>query len=340
MVVHHGCLRTVQTIGNFFSRLSAAQELADLREQVDRLSFEAQFLRGEAEEAKRLRRLFELTSPPTLETVSALVTNFNMQQDGMSGILIGRGTDDGLQINQPVLSSKGLIGRVERVLKRMSRVQLLDDPGSLIGVTIEGKNWVGVIRGRVGEGKMHLTDLRQRYAYGMDAGPLPEVGDRLHTSGIGSTFPAGLLAGTISERLEDEVDLVFSVRPVYDVYQISEVLVVSGIDRTEENILLTDQDFPSQPIPIATKTPDSSEEKPLSTDIQAGTIADTTAEETIEIQSENSQEIPTSPENDRETVTIEANSVERSGDAGLNATSSGADIVAATLNVEADNATP
>ncbi len=247
MIVHKATLSVVHVFTNIWGRISAAQELEELRHQVDALSLEVETLRHESDEATRLRRLNELPQYSHFHTFPALVTNLNLDRDSSSSLIIGRGSADGIHLYQPVISPNGLLGRIERVLNHSSRVQLLDDPGSIVGVAIENKSWVGIVRGRVGEGVMYLTDLRQRAAMNVSMVAEPEVGDRVLTSGIGTSFPPGLTVGTIVKRIENEADKIFVVEPVYDAYKISEVLIVAGMSRTEEELLLSDEPIPIPP---------------------------------------------------------------------------------------------
>ena len=244
MLVHSGILGTFRVLSNLSGRVSAAQELDALNAKIDTLSYEIQILRNQANEVERLRRLLELPECTPLETVPALVVNWDVNMG--KGVIINRGRADGLKINQPVITSQGVLGRTERVFEHRTRVQLMDDPGRAIGVTVEGKNWDGLTIGQVGEESLIFTELTQRAAQDAIVGPLPEPGDRLITSGVGNTFPAGLTVGILDKALGDEDGIRdgFAVRSMYQLMKLSEVLIVVGPERTEEMFLLGEEEIP------------------------------------------------------------------------------------------------
>ncbi len=278
MLVHSGILGTFRVLSNLSGRVSAAQELDALNAKIDALSYENQILRNQANEVERLRRLLELPECTPLETVPALVRNWDLNMG--TAVIINRGRADGLKINQPVITPEGVLGRTERVLEYLTRVQLMDDPGSAIGVTVEGKNWDGLIIGQVGEESLIFTELTQRAAQDAIVGPLPEPGDRLITSGVGNTFPAGLTVGILDKALGDEDGIRdgFAVRPMYQLMKLSEILVVVGPERTEEMLLLGEEVDPV-PEEEESESPDEGEpETPLSDEV----IEDSQDVETIE----------------------------------------------------------
>ena len=64
----------------------------------------------------------------------------------MSSLLINRGLDDGIVKNLPVLSSKGVIGKITAVSKSSSEVQLISDVNFRLSVKIAPDEVEGIMR--------------------------------------------------------------------------------------------------------------------------------------------------------------------------------------------------
>ncbi len=71
-------------------------------------------------------------------------------QPSRSQIIINRGRNDGVAVNQFVLADNSIIGTVCQVNARLARVKLLDDPTSRIEVEIEGLRIARVLEGAGG----------------------------------------------------------------------------------------------------------------------------------------------------------------------------------------------
>lgn len=105
-----------------------------------------------------------------------------------SVLLVDRGEKDGIKSGSPVLAQDGVIGRVIGVGKGVSEVRLIDDQRSGVAVEVERTGAQAVVTGSA------AGILKLRYQAG-DADI--KKGDRLITSGVGSTFPRGLDVGTV-----------------------------------------------------------------------------------------------------------------------------------------------
>lgn len=67
-------------------------------------------------------------------------------------ILIDKGSDDGLQMNMPVVNSSGLIGIIDGVYPHMAKVLLISSPRSRIGgLNLRGDSRAaGIVNGVAG----------------------------------------------------------------------------------------------------------------------------------------------------------------------------------------------
>ena len=116
-------------------------------------------------------------------------------------IRIDRGDRD-IATGMPVISGTGPVGRVDKVYGDYADVTLMSDPSSSIEVLIP----------RTG-GRGMLTGLGRPDSYACTIGWLEkqinptskvEVGDEIVTSGLGASFPPGLVVGKISKIARDD----------------------------------------------------------------------------------------------------------------------------------------
>jgi rod shape-determining protein MreC len=122
----------------------------------------------------------------------------------------------------PVLTSEGVVGRVNRVSGRTSDIMLLVDPRSAIDVVIPRTGGRGILRGKSGE-----NGYRCSIEY-LVRGEAAREGDKVVTSGLGGAFPRDLAVGVISKVMPGTVGLYqeVEVTPDVDFARLSEVLVV------------------------------------------------------------------------------------------------------------------
>ncbi len=114
-------------------------------------------------------------------------------------VILGRGSQDGIQVGSIVLSPGGLVGRVSNVTSKSSQVLLLSDPSSRVGVTISRSRFMGFLRGK--------ADNRAVMEF-FEKVPDVRRGDVVSTSSFSQLFPAGIPIGRI-----ESVDLNKSPAP-------------------------------------------------------------------------------------------------------------------------------
>lgn len=103
-------------------------------------------------------------------------------------IILGRGQAEGITVNSIVMSQGGLVGRVIQVGSTTSRVLLLSDPASRVGVVVSRSRAMGFLRGQ-GSNRALLTFFEK----------VPDVkpGDVISTSTYSQLFPSSLPIGQI-----------------------------------------------------------------------------------------------------------------------------------------------
>ena len=106
-----------------------------------------------------------------------------------SSILLKAGSDNGVKENNPIVTSKGLLGRITEVSKKFSRGLLLNDISSRVPVSISKYEIQGILIGQ------NLNRPKVNYIKNLDN---IEVGDLVSTSGKGGIFPSNLPIGRVS----------------------------------------------------------------------------------------------------------------------------------------------
>ncbi|BAU43670.1 rod shape-determining protein MreC [Leptolyngbya sp. O-77] len=103
-------------------------------------------------------------------------------------VTLGRGRRDGVKVGSIVSGTGGLVGRVVQVTANTSRVLLVSDPTSRIGVTVSRSRFMGYMRGQ--SGNRAVMEFFEK---------VPDVkpGDVVSTSSFSQLFPPGLPVGRV-----------------------------------------------------------------------------------------------------------------------------------------------
>ncbi len=173
------------------------QRLIETRKTNEILSRRLIYLSQEAtrfaslqEENKRLRHMLDFKERSEFDLLSAMVLSEGINKS-VNSLLLNRGSDDSVKINDPILNVDGLIGKVFWVGKSSSLAQLLIDPNSRLSVRIEPSGAKGILQW-YGGNRFLIIDIPNTMAV--------EPGDLVVTSGLSDIFPGSLPVGIIRER--------------------------------------------------------------------------------------------------------------------------------------------
>lgn len=198
-------------------------ENARLRAEVERLTRDMAALQEASAENARLRRLVEFRAEVGLTTIAARVALRDPSR-WYTTLTIDRGAAHGVRSRDAVVTAEGLVGRVMEVYPTASRVLLISDPRSAVGVLVQTTRDAGVVEGQ-GQGMLRLRYVSRE-------SPL-RPGDALVTSGMGGVFPRGLRVGTVRE-VSRPAGALFQeavVEPAATLVRLEEVLVILGTGR-------------------------------------------------------------------------------------------------------------
>ena len=181
-------------------------------------------------ENEQLRGLLDFAqSRPRLELRGAQIVARVIGEEStnfLDSILIDLGRIHGVEVGMPVVTDRGLVGRISDVTDTASKILLLTDPSSSASTLLGASRLNGVVSGAPG-GELIMDFIPQ--------GPTFEEGETVLTSGLGGRFPKGIVVGTVS-RIDSQPNAVFQravVEPSVDFGSLELVLVITNFDPNE-----------------------------------------------------------------------------------------------------------
>ena len=196
-------------------------ENEDLQLLVDRLIIENVRLReAEIENVTLREQLSFKQANPSFQLLSAQV--IGRDPSNLAGYLVlDRGTDEGVAVGMPVLTHRGLVGRITETARHSSKVLLITDPSSSVNALLQESRATGVVQGSVTQG------LIMRYVQQTEE---LEPGDLVLTSGLGGNFPTRLIIGQVTAVVKRDVELFQQaiVRPSVDFGSLEMAMVLTS----------------------------------------------------------------------------------------------------------------
>ena len=169
-------------------------------------------------ENSRLEKLLEFKRESIYSSVAASVIGRN-PSNWNSSMVIDKGSVDGIKEGQAVINALGVVGKIVEVSEHKSKVILLVDPQFSVAALVQRPRESGLVSGTL-QGYLKLQFINK------DADI--QVGDKVITSKLSSSFPDGLFIGEVIQVIDDpqgaSVDCL--VRPAVSISQIEDVLVI------------------------------------------------------------------------------------------------------------------
>ena len=212
-------------------RSNIEYEYNQLKAQNDELVLRSMLYEELEEENAQLRAL--LGEYETRAAMNPLLARVIASESGnyFSTFTINKGRRDGIDDQMAVITSEGLVGYVYEVFDTTSKViTVIDDQASLAAL-IESSRDQGAVKGTLGSTGEPLCRM-----YYLSADSVPRPGDRVITSGVGVSFPKGLLIGYVREStraIEDNKHFIV-VEPAADFEHIENVLVLRYYAEVEQ----------------------------------------------------------------------------------------------------------
>ena len=213
-------------IGYVTAYLTAQRTLADDNATLKQdLLAEAPAVQGYQllqQENARLRALLEVEQRIPRATTAAEVL-YTGRDPFTQKVFVDKGESVGVQPGQAVIDEVGVVGQVTRVFPYMAEVTLVTDKDYAVPVRVERS---GVRSVMYGAGTGRLPELRF-----LSPNSETHAGDRLVTSGIDGTYPAGLAVAQVVS-VERETGQIFArviCRPLAGVEKSTHVLILGRV---------------------------------------------------------------------------------------------------------------
>jgi rod shape-determining protein MreC len=223
-------------VGSYFStQAQLVEDNATLRAKTLALSQNAQRYEAAEAEVAQLRRQIGAVEKLEVKAMPAEIL-YAGRDPYAHKVFINLGDKHGVKPGSPVTDESGVVGQVTRVHPLVSEVTLLTDQDQAIPVQVV-RNGLRAVA--FGGGPSGMLELRF-----MPANAEIQNGDRLVTSGIDGTYPAGLPVATVV-RIERDAEHSFArvvCKPA------------AGVDRGRFVLVLSDESArPARPEEAQTK---------------------------------------------------------------------------------------
>jgi rod shape-determining protein MreC len=215
--------------GNWVSGLSVnSADYAALKDQNQQLKERLAALEEAKLENDRIRALVDFAKAQDVPTIGARIIG-RPTDSRQRSIVIDRGTSSGVQKGDTVVAAGGLVGQVVEVTPFDAQVRLITDSSSGVAVLVQRTRANGIVRGAL-ESPLELDFVEARLA--------PVVGDVLITSGLGGTYPKGIVVGEVTAVSTPQAGLYAAVTVAsrVDIDRIEEVLVMTSQTATSTSL--------------------------------------------------------------------------------------------------------
>ena len=179
-----------QQIWNF---RTTAKENEQLRERLAQVETELNTARQAAAETESLRELLNLNEQISIKSVPARVIARDPSV-WFNTITINRGTSSGIEVNMPVVTSGGIVGRVITVGPWSSQVMMITDERAGAGAVVGQLGQSGALGSVRGRANLGVGLIEMRYVSGLEK---VEVNDVVMTTGQDGIYPPGLNIGKV-----------------------------------------------------------------------------------------------------------------------------------------------
>jgi rod shape-determining protein MreC len=220
---------------NWFDGLvSARSENQKLKKEVQELRQENATAQSAVNENVSLKSLLRYEQGPSFPRdytpVNASVLGRGAT-DLEQKITVSAGSHQGVRVNDPVVTSDGLLGKVTRVAPTVARVTLLSDATSAVAAVDLKTKAYGLIEHGAGSGTQLIL------------GRVPKdrrvsEGDRIVTAGtqlpaLPDIYPKGILIGRVTSVDQSDVDIFkqIQVSPFADFSSVDSVAILVPRDR-------------------------------------------------------------------------------------------------------------
>lgn len=203
-------ISSIDSIGNsvnsFFSLIGSignlSKENAQLKDQNTQLQAQLSTLQTVNNENEQLKKdLLFKQSRSDLKLIPASIINY-APSASFQAVTINKGSNDGVKVEQAVVSSGFLLGKIKNVSASTAEVWLLTNRNILTPVLLTKSQTSGILKG----------GIRGLVVDTIPVDASVEVGDNVVTSALEGLYPAGIAVGRIEEIISAKEEIFLSAR--------------------------------------------------------------------------------------------------------------------------------
>ena len=211
----------------------AKSENERLREEVKNLQQQAIQESGAVQERNALRKLLKAQRVPAYEdfantAVTAEVLSNPVSQFDQT-MVIAAGRNDGLHVYDAVVTERGLVGQVTKVLRDTALITLLTDENSAVTAKDNRTGAIGIVRHSQGPEDLLFLDRVFKNKV-VDKGDLVVTAGKQSGKQLSSFYPRGIPIGQVTKVGQTDVDPFQDVQvmPFVDFTSLDYVLVLAS----------------------------------------------------------------------------------------------------------------
>jgi rod shape-determining protein MreC len=233
-------------IGWFGDTLHAKGQRDELRKQVDKLRREVISDDAEKHSYRELLSMYRLDNQLSVSDYHPVTATVVAKSPNVwySTVTIDKGESSGIHVNDPVINSEGLVGKVAQAASDGAQVTLITDSSVGVSARIGSSNATGIVQPKVGD----PNDLLLQY---LPANTQANRGEYVVTSGTVSSpddslYPPGIPIGQVTSVNEESAYRSVNVHPLADLHNLDVVQVLtSGSGSLPSNITRLTTNLPA-----------------------------------------------------------------------------------------------
>ena len=234
--IQEGASRALKPVRDLFGwfgdTMDAKDERDQLRKELEKARAEAIANTAAARQGEELRKLVGLDRQLGLDEMGPVAARVITRSPTLwySQVTINKGSNDGLDVDQPAINGDGLVGTVTSVSGSSAIVTLISDHTSGVSAKVAETGVEGIIQPAVGKPDDLLLEFIRR-------GDRIEEGQKVITAGSRSTryeslFPPGIPVGEVTKVDDTELDVYqrVHVRPFAQLRRLDVLQVLTAPD--------------------------------------------------------------------------------------------------------------
>lgn len=197
---------SVRKVKSFFSLIGSITDLSkensELKQQNNELRSQLSSLATLRNENEMLRKDLDFSKTRTdLKLVPATILNYS-PAGTFQALTLNKGSNDGIMLEQAVVSNGYLIGKIKKVSNATSEVWLLSNRNLLTPVLLTEGRTSGILKG----------GIRGLVVDTIPVDSAVKAGDLVVTSSMEGLYPAGIAVGTVEEIISTKEEIFVSAR--------------------------------------------------------------------------------------------------------------------------------